>query len=209
MKKLLLFLFMMCSGFFSCQKENTLLKSDETISIELAHDQDFKDYFKAFEAMLLKIKDVDPEMLEKLKSAEGQNEINLNQHFHTLGIEIELSLVVEKIKNLKSKYGENFNKTIIMMATKNSDEKLIDVNNFLERGRKERNNLRAALPCTTVLEIELVAIGGIYAGAAAGCVVTTVAYGACLAGATATAILATKAAYALWDNCMADIYGHY
>lgn len=208
MKKLLLCMAFIMSTLLGCQKETTVLDSVQAISTQLSQDQDFINYFKGFESLALKIKNIDSEVLKDLSNAKDEHQ--MKEIIGSLNVDIELNLIAEAIGNLRLKYGENLNESAMLMAAKNSPRKLIDSNKLITRERQAVSNLRRApLPCTTVLDVELVAIGSAYAAALYGCAITTAAYPLCVAGASATALIATAAAYAMWDSCMADVYGHY
>lgn len=197
----------MSSGFFSCQKENTLLKSDETISIELAQDQDFKDYFKGFEAMVLKIKNVDPGMLEKLKNSTSEAEVKAI--LKGMDIEGNMNYLVTKAISLKKRYGDGINENVLKMTINSLEGKLLNIN---EHSNIENSLIRLrseSLPCSDQLDLQIAAIGAGYLTALYGCAGTTGLFLGCAGLATAGAIIAVELALSQWDACMADLYNHH
>ncbi len=206
MKKKFMFLILAIGFTFSCQQENVIPKSDEWVSAELVKDQDFKDFFKNFEALIVKSKNADPSLLDKLKTS--TNEAEIKAILKSIDVEDNMDYLVTKAMSIKERYGDGINENVLKMAVNSLDEKLLNINDY---STTESNLVRlrtARLPCSDILDAEMAAIGVAYIGALYSCAGTTAAYLGCVGLATTAAIIAVELAQAQWTGCMADIYGH-
>lgn len=206
MKKKFMFLILAIGFTFSCQQESVIPKSDDWVSAELVNDQDFKDFFKNFEALIVKSKNVDPSLLDKLKTSTNEAEIKAILKF--IDVEDNMDYLITKAISLKQRYGNGINENVLKMALNSSDGKLFNIN---DHSKIESNLVRlrtARLPCSKTFDDQLAAIGAGYLTALVSCGGTTAAYLVCAGLATTAAIIAVNLAEDAWDSCMADIYNH-